>query len=174
MLFTRSDVEEALRALVLELVDAGAHATIRIVGAAAVALQVGRDALTADIDALDTSSPGVKAAVKRIADAKSWPETWLNDAAKMYMSNYDNEGDWQLRADEEGVAVLVARPHLLLAMKLLAGRGRRDADDIDRLLDECGISTLSAAEELFDRYYPTEVIAASAQRQLEARFVGSG
>ena len=80
MLFTGADVEEALRELVSELVDAGAEATIRIVGGAAVALQVGREALTGDIDALDASSPEVKAAVKRIADAKNWPKTWLNDA----------------------------------------------------------------------------------------------
>lgn len=170
MLFSRRDVEEALDALVAELVTEGAEATIRIVGGAAVALQVGREATTGDIDALHASSPAVRAAVQRIADARNWPMTWLNDAVKMYASHHDTEDDWELRTDEGGVAVLVARPEILLAMKLYAGRGSRDADDIDRLIDACGIASVTAALELFDRYYPAEEIAAPAIRQLRHRF----
>jgi hypothetical protein len=170
MLFTQEGVEEALAALVSELVADGAEATISVVGGAAVALQVGREAVTSDIDALYASSPAVKAAVERIADARNWPRTWLNDAVKMYVSHYDDAGDWTVRTEEGGVVVLVARPKLLLAMKLRAGRGRRDADDIDRLLDACGIASLVDAVELFDGYYPQDEIAAPAFLQLEARF----
>jgi len=42
----------------------------------------------------------------------------------------------------------------MLAMKLRAARGRRDETDIEALLDRCGIRSLAAAEELFERYYP--------------------
>jgi len=169
VLFSKEELEEALNALVAELVAAGAEAKIQIVGGAAVALQVGREALTGDVDALGASSPPVKAAAKRMADARNWPETWLNDAVNMYISHYDSEADWEVRTDEEGVVVLVARAQLLLAMKLYAGRGRRDAEDIDRLLDECEIASVAAAKKLFDRYYPTEVIARPAMRQLQTR-----
>jgi len=174
MLFTQESVEEALAALVGELLADGAEATIRIVGGAAVALQVGREAVTSDIDALYASSPEVEVAVERIAEARNWPRTWLNDAVKMYGSRYDDAGDWTLRTEEDGVVILVAQPELLLAMKLRAGRGRRDADDIDRLLDACGITSLADAVELFDRYYPQDDIAVPAMLQLEERFSSSG
>jgi hypothetical protein len=59
---------------------------------------------------------------------------------------------------------------LLLAMKLQAGRGRRDATDIDLLLDECEIESFDDAKALFDKYYPTESIAPRALHQLHDRF----
>jgi hypothetical protein len=68
------------------------------------------------------------------------------------------------------VVVRVARTGLLLAMKLYAGRGRRDAPDIDQLLDACGITSVAAAEQIFDQYYPTESIAQPAMHQLHERF----
>jgi hypothetical protein len=91
----------------------------------------------------------------------------------MYVSHHDDARDWTVRTEEGGVVILVARPKLLLAMKLRAGRGRRDADDIDRLLDACGIASLAEAVELFDGYYPEDEIAAPAFLQLEARFRSS-
>ena len=156
-----------------ELLADGAEATIGVVGGAAVALQVGREAVTSDIDALYSSSPEVKAAVERIAEARNWPRTWLNDAVKMYVSHYDDAGDWTLRTEEGGVVILVARPELLLAMKLRAGRGRRDSDDIDRLLDACGIASVGDAVRLFGRYHPQDEISTPAMFQLEERFSSS-
>lgn len=173
MLFTQESVAEALAALVNELLAGGTEATVRVVGGAAVALQVGREAVTSDIDALYASSPEVEAAVERIAEARNWPRRWLNDAVKMYVSHYDEAGDWTLRTQEGAVAILVARPKLLLAMKLRAGRGRRDAEDIDRLLDACGIASMTDAVELFYRYYPHDEIATPAILQLEERFSSS-
>ncbi len=170
MLFSRADLEDALRTLVNELVADEAEAKIQVVGGAAVALQVGRESLTVDIDALGSSTPAVRAAATRMAASRNWPETWINDAVKMYMTHLDTDDDWELWVEEQGVIVLVARPMLLLAMKLLAGRGRRDGEDIDRLLDACEVTTLRKAQEIFDRYFPTEVIAAPALAQLRAAF----
>ena len=124
LLFHKDDVEEALRALVEELVNAGAEAQIKVVGAAAIALQVGREAATSDIDALYGSSPEVKAAIERMAVARNWSPTWLNDAVKMYISHRLTDADWELGIDGNGVTIFYARPQLLLAMKL--GRGAWD------------------------------------------------
>jgi hypothetical protein len=170
VLFSYADLDEALRLLISELVADGAEARIGVVGAAAVALQVGREALTRDVDALYAPNPAIDDAVRRIARARNWPDTWLNDAAKMFASHHDTEADWEIWSAEHGVVISVARPQLLLAMKLLAGRGRRDAGDIDRLLDACEIRSRETAAELFDRYYPAEVIAPAAERQLRSRF----
>ncbi|MGH8995528.1 MAG: DUF6036 family nucleotidyltransferase [Acidimicrobiales bacterium] len=170
VLFSPEELDDALTLLVAELVAVGVEARFQIVGAAAVTLQVGREALTRDIDALYASTPELDEVIKRIARVKNWPDTWINNAVQMFVSHYDTQSDWDLRSEVQGVVVLVARPQLLLAMKLLAGRGRRDADDIDRLLDKCEITSVQAAKNIFDRYYPTEVIAAPALAQLHARY----
>lgn len=93
MLFTNDDIDAGLRALVIELVSAGAESTIPVVGGAAVALQVGRTGLTEDIDTLHTPSPAVRQAAQRVALARGWPATWLNDSAKMYDSHFHSDAD---------------------------------------------------------------------------------
>ncbi|MGH3733446.1 MAG: hypothetical protein ACRDVC_08755 [Acidimicrobiales bacterium] len=170
MQFSTDDIEEGLRSLVAELVSVNAESTIHVVGGAAVALLVGREELTRDVDTLHNPSPAIGEAVKRVAHAKGWPETWLNDSAKMYDSHFHTEADWEPLIEDNGVIVCIAGPKLLLAMKLLAGRGRRDETDIERLLDTCEISSLDEAIAVFDHYYPTEVIKSNAMRQLESRF----
>ena len=165
MLFSNDDIDAGLRALVAELVSVGAESTILVVGGAAVALQVGREGLTEDIDTLHTPSPAVGEAAQRVALARGWPETWINDSVKMYDSNFHSDTDWQLLIEDQGVIVCIARPRLLLA-----GRGRRDQTDIDRLLEALGITSMEDAAAVFNHYYPTEVIRPNAMRQLESRF----
>jgi hypothetical protein len=171
VLFSNDDIEAGLRALVTELVSVGAESTIRVVGGAAVALQVGREGLTQDIDTLHTPSPAVREAAQRVALARGWPESWLNDNAKMYDSHFHNDGDWKLLLEDHGVVVCIAGPRLLLAMKLLAGRGRRDQADIDLLLEALGVTSMEEAVMVFDHYYPTEVMSPNALRQLKSRFL---
>ena len=55
-------------------------------------------------------------------------------------------------------------------MKLLAGRGIRDQEDIERLLDACSITRIADAEAIFDRYYPAEPMNHLARSLLVARF----
>jgi hypothetical protein len=170
VLFTKEDVEAGLSALVDELVAVGAMSTIQVVGGAAIMLHVNRETLTDDIDALHATTEDVRAAIARVADVYDWPSTWLNDAVKMWVSHYDTSDDWEIRFAGEGVTILVALPPILLAMKLQAGRGRRDATDIDLLLDACGIASLTDAMAVFDKYYPTETMAPKALQQLRERF----
>jgi len=169
VLFTRAEVEEGLVALVDELVASGVSSAIYVVGGAAIMLHVEREALTNDVDVLHSSTE-IQAAVRSVGAAKRWPETWLNDAAKMWASHYDGSDDWEIWFSRGDVFVQVAQPLLLLAMKLLAGRGRRDAMDIALLLEECRIGSFDDAVAVFDKYYPTERIAPKALSQLHERF----
>ena len=169
-LFSREDVDEALSSLVGELDAAGVTGAISLVGGAAVALQVAREALTGDIDALYPVSPVFAAAVVRVGDARGWRPTWLNNAVKMYVSHYDTEADWEVRFEGEGVVVRVARTRLLLAMKLYAGRGIRDEADIDLLLDACGVASVGEATEVFEHFYPNEEMSRKSLEQLRGRF----
>jgi hypothetical protein len=170
--FTPDDVRQGLRELAQELRAAGMPAKVQVVGGAAVALQVGREALTRDIDALHPATPQFADIVRLIADRRGWPENWLNDAVKGFASHYDSTEDWEVLEDGEGVTVLVARPQLLLAMKLLAGRGTRDREDIERLLDACSVVSYGEAKAIFDQYYPMELMSHRARAQLVARYQG--
>jgi hypothetical protein len=170
VLFTKAEIEEGLLALADELDTSGVATTICVVGGSAIILHVDRQVLTNDVDALYSSSPEFESAVRKVSEAKRWPETWLNDAVKMWASHYDTDADWEVRIIQGNVTVQVAKPALLLAMKLLAGRGLRDLTDIDLLLEACAITSLDEATALFDKYYPTESIAPRALRQLQDRF----
>ena len=169
-LFSREDVDEAMSSLVSELDAAGVTGAISLVGGAAVALQVAREALTGDIDALHPVSPEFAAAVVRVGDARGWPSTWLNNAVKIYVSHYDTEADWEVRFEGEEAVVRVARTRLLLAMKLYAGRGIRDEADIDLLLDACGVTSVGKAAEIFEHFYPDEEMSRKSLEQLRGRF----
>lgn len=157
-LLSPDDVRGALRELAYELREAGLPATIRVVGGAAVSLQVGREALTRDVDALHPTSARFIDVVHRIASRRGWPNDWLNDAVKGFASHYDTDDDWEVFDSGRDVTVLIARAPLLLAMKLRAARGTRDRDDIERLLRACRVVDGDEAESIFDRYYPTEVM----------------
>jgi hypothetical protein len=97
----------------------------------------------------------------------------LNDNVKQFASHFDTPDDWTNLDVRDGVAIRVAGAQLLLAMKLFAARGRRDSQDIDRLLDACAIQDAEAAVSLFERYYPEEELSERALRQLHERFGGS-
>jgi hypothetical protein len=170
VLFTRAEVEEGLRALVEELVASGVTSTIHVVGGSAIMLHVEREDLTNDVDALYSSTADIQAAIRRVGETKRWTDTWLNDAATTWVSHYDTDDDWEIRFTRGDVLIRVAQPLLLLAMKLLAGRGQRDAMDIDLHPQECAIGSFDDAVTEFDKYYPTETIAPRALRQLHERF----
>jgi hypothetical protein len=114
VLFTKAEIEEGLLALVDELVASGVTSAIYVVGGAAIMLHVEREALTNDVDVL-YSSAEIRASVRSVGVAKRWPETWLNDAAKMWASHYDGDDDWEIRFTRGDVSVRVAQPLLLLA-----------------------------------------------------------
>jgi hypothetical protein len=166
----RDDIIGALDELVGVLVAAQAPAHIRIVGGAAIAVRFTRDATTTDVDAIYGSAPEVEVAAKQVARRRGWPDDWLNDKVKLFTSHFDGPEDWVSFDVRDGVEVRVADAPLLLAMKLRAARGRRDAADIDLLLDACSITTADAANAVFEHYYPEELLPPRAQAQLTARF----
>lgn len=171
--FDRDDIVAALDELVDHLTAAKASSHIRIVGGAAIAIRFGRHATTTDIDALYRADPAVEEAARTIARKHGWPETWLNDKVKMWTSHFDDPDDWADFAVRDDVTISVAGAPLLLAMKLRSGRGRRDAADIDLLLDACGVTGVAEALALYESYYPEDAMADGARRQLIARFGGS-
>jgi len=168
--FTRDEILAALQDLARRLADRHTAAEIQIVGGAAIAVRVYERAATQDVDAFFRHNPdAVHEAVREMAFERGWPQDWLNDKATMFAPDHGDPA-WEVIVQDGDVVISAAPVDLLLAMKLRSGRGRRDATDIDRLLDACAVETAAEAVAIFDRYFPHDTIADRALLQLNARF----
>ncbi len=171
--FDREAIIAALTEPADDLVRSGTQIQIRVVGGAAIPVAFDRETTTTDVDALYRSNPEVENAARTIAYRNGWPHNWLNDSVKQFASHFDTADDRIDLDVRDGVSIRVAGAQLLLAMKLFAARGRRDSQDIDRLLDACAIKDVDGAIAVFDRYYPEGELSERALRQLNERFGGS-
>ena len=167
-LLESEEISAALRELARRLDAAGIAASIRVVGGAALAIEHFDRPATRDVDCLLSPADDIKAVAATLGRERGWPADWLNDKVVMFQSHHDTDADWKTILAEGDVTVRVASAELLLAMKLLAGRGRRDGDDIQQLLIACDVTSVRSAEAIFDRFYPDEAITPSARRRLEA------
>lgn len=52
-------------------------------------------------------------------------------------------------------------------MKLRASRGVRDTDDIEFLLELCGVTSLHHAQQIYERYQTQDVISDSAALRIK-------
>jgi hypothetical protein len=175
---SRDDVLRALSDLADRLDDDGVAVSIHVIGGAAVMLSVRDDRqLTIDVDSWINAhgDDAVRASVLNAVVAISrrnanFRDDWLNDAARMFLPDGIGGGpeEWMPFIERGRVRILIARPELLLAMKLHAGRGRRDLPDLPSLIHACALSTRVEVAALFDRYYPHDDMNASVWHWLEA------
>ena len=93
----------------------------------------------------------VAAAAARVAAGHGWNPNWLKaDALPMFGRR---AVEWETIYDHDGIAIQVAED-ALLAMKLRANRPGRDTNDIRQLMSLCEVSSLEAAEDLYEDFYP--------------------
>jgi hypothetical protein len=52
-------------------------------------------------------------------------------------------------------------------MKLKANRGRRDAEDVARLLAVCKVTTVEQAQQIYESYQPQEVLPGEVTARIE-------
>ena len=72
--------------------------------------------------------------------------------------------------DDGEVSVWVASARMLLAMKLRASRPGRDDEDIANLLSICAIADVDETEDLYEEFYPGEMLEPRAHRILKLVF----
>ncbi len=131
---------------------------IFIIGGAAMSLAYLPDRReTVDIDALFPSDPRIDEIIKEINIREDISEKWINNDAKLFIP-FDHFGQWTLLFERGGISVSVAKPEMLLAMKLSADRGSRDRPDIEVLLNLCEVKTLEDAVEIFEKFRHQEVL----------------
>lgn len=164
-LLSREDIIAGLRDVVAELRRAEVSGRIHIVGGAALALRYFDRRTTADVDALLAPEPAVLDAARQVGARRGWPDDWLNSNVAMFVP-FAKDPEWEALFEDDRVAIRVASAPALLAMKLKASRRGRDDDDIARLMAICGIHDAEDAAELFEGYYPGEVVPDRGQRLL--------
>jgi len=131
---------------------------IFIIGGAAMSLAYLHDRReTVDIDALFPSDPRIDEIITEITVREDISEKWINNDAKLFIP-FDHYGQWTLLYKRGGISVSVAKPEMLLAMKLSADRGSRDRPDIEALLTLCKVNSLDDAVEIFERFRHQEVL----------------
>jgi hypothetical protein len=173
ILFDRRTILDALTELVAALHERGVTAGIRLIGGAAIALAYDAERPpTTDVDALLYPSEPILAVATEIAQRRGWKHDWLNDKAVGFMTHHDTAADWTVVLQDGDATASIASAELLFAMKLNACRGVRDGQDLLTLADVCGVTSISRAEAIFDRYFPRDVVNAKGVRWLEAHFRG--
>lgn len=141
--------------------------SIRIVGGAALRLGYFDRATTSDIDARIEPLEPLIPIIEEIARDHGWPADWLNNKAVMFIPTWGQQVDWEPVFDDPDVSIAIAPIDALLAMKLNAARPGRDTDDIAKLLALNEINSVSAAEDLFESFYPGDGLPERTVRLLE-------
>lgn len=168
--FTRAEILKALQALGDELSSRGVKGQIFIVGGAAMALAYSTRRVTKDIDAVFEPKSSIYEAAAKVAEELGLPEDWLNDAAKGFMPREDH--DARPLPDIEGIEITTASPKYLLAMKLMAMRFGEDDQDIEVLIEACGLGSAEEVLDLLEQLYPSREPLPKTRFFLEELFGG--
>lgn len=146
---TAADIRSLLRELGRRLRAEGVHATLYIVGGAAIALEMDDRRVTADIDAIFHPEATVDAVATDMAAAHGLRRDWLSQAARAFIPGDDHAA---VALDVPGIAVALASPEHLLAMKMAAFRPT-DVPDLELLFRHLAIATAEQAADLALRVY---------------------
>lgn len=165
--FDADRVAELLRELGERLDRQGVSARMFVVGGAAMALAYSRDRLTRDIDAVFEPKATVYDEAGRMARDHGLPDDWLNDGVKGLLPGPD-QGQVHRPFETTGLAVEVASPGYMFALKAAAARSERDHDDLVTLVDILDLRSVDDAFEVVESYYERSRLAPKTQFVVEA------
>lgn len=164
---SRDDIILGIKELSVRAQSRGINSDIYVVGGAALALNYfDRDA-TVDIDARVNKWDLLRPIVEEIAEEYNWGPDWFNVAATQFVPSLGKEAEWIKLYSSGGVNVYVASAEVLLMMKLAASRRGRDYRDSELLMATTGLTNRKQLEDLFEAYFPGDVLPAKATRMLD-------
>ncbi len=165
--FDAERVRELLHELGRRLDDAGLAGRMFVVGGATMALAYDRDRLTEDIDAVFEPKRRIYEEAARMADDHHLPPDWLNDAVRGFLPGPDR-GMGNRSFETPGLAVEIASPHHLFAMKAAAARSERDHDDLVTLIEACDIRSVDDAFDIIESSYGRDRLQPKTQFVIES------
>jgi hypothetical protein len=160
-------IRQLLEELASRAQEAGISARVLVVGGAAISFHDAHRRLTADVDAFILPDKALDDIADAMARAHDLPSDWINAGALAFLPPVGLE-DWHVVIEQGPVAVSIASPQLLLAMKLDANRGTRDSTDIEVLLTLCDITSVEEAQEIYERDHAQGVLTPSAEARVRA------
>ncbi len=156
-MLARDEIDALLRELGAELDAHGVHGEMFVVGGGVTALAYNTRRATQDLDAVFEPKQVIYEAAERVGEPHGLPPGWLNDAVKGFLPGADPNAT--VYFDEPGLAVRVASPRYLFAMKVAAARVERDEDDLRVLYDLCGFRSADDALDSVVDLYPDITLA---------------
>jgi hypothetical protein len=147
----RAEITEVLTELGRRLQAEGVEATLYVVGGAAIAIQFDRRRVTKDIDAVFHPTTTVREAAARLAAERGLPKRWLNDSAAAFVPGPAEDID-AIPFEAPGIAISIASPRHLLAMKMAAFRPT-DRPNLEHLFTALDITTPEQAADIAAEVY---------------------
>ncbi|WP_144751249.1 nucleotidyltransferase [Curtobacterium pusillum] len=132
-LLSGDEVIELLGEMLNRLAERGVEVETYIVGGAAIAVHLGRDEVTPDIDGLFRPMDEVLVEARAMAREHGLDPEWINSRAFSFMEFSPSDDVEALHTTIHDRPVVVASKQRLLAMKLAASRPK-DRTDINRLI----------------------------------------
>jgi hypothetical protein len=122
--------------------------------------------------------------VSEIAQEKGWPDGWLNEGVKGFLSHPDKEPAAKRlfrtypSDTEPGLRVVLPSPQYLFAMKCMAMRvggveQTQDRSDIELLARELRITNAEQALAIVSAFYPDSQVTPRTKFGIEEIFSGS-
>lgn len=166
-MLTQQDIHDAFTELAAKANREGKVIEIAVYGGSALLLASNFRIATQDVDAVaENDQTIIDRFAREIAASKGWPDDWLNDGVRTYLSpNVDGLAQhhelFRSYPDEAapGLRVFVPTPSYLLAMKLMAMRidtstGQKDLPDILNLIEVIGITQKGELMQFAQSFYP--------------------
>lgn len=167
-MLSKDDIRHLLNELADELEAQGIHGDLFLVGGAAMALAYSARRATRDLDAVFEPKQVIYEVAHRVGERHGLPDDWLNDGVKGFLPGSDPGAT--VLFDRPGLAVRIASPRYLFAMKMLAARVERDVDDIEVLYRLSGFMSVEEALEHVQSLYPHQPVPPKAQYLLQELF----
>ncbi|MBI4604460.1 MAG: hypothetical protein HY721_21065 [Planctomycetes bacterium] len=172
---TEGEILKALERLAALLKERRVQGEVCFLGGAAMALAFKARPSTKDVDAIFEPVQVIRDLALVVQREQGLPESWLNDAAKGYVSAKHDVVVGDL-PQFESLRLTAPTAEYLLAMKCMASRipggleDRGDRQDIQLLLKRLGLKSPDEAMAIVARYYPEERIPVRARFLLEDIF----
>jgi hypothetical protein len=167
-MLSKDDIRQLLNELADELEAQGIHGDLFLVGGAAMALAYSARRATRDLDAVFEPKQVIYELAQRVGERHGLPDDWLNDGVKGFLPGSDPGAT--VLFDRPGLAVRIASPRYLFAMKVLAARVERDVDDIEVLYRLSGFRAVEEALDHVQSLYPHRPVPPRAQYLLQELF----
>lgn len=135
------EIRELLTELGRRLSDVGVDATVYVVGGAAIALELDRRRVTADVDAVFHPVTTVRAQAMAMARERDLPANWLDDAVRPFLPGDPGDDVGAVKLELPGISIAIASPRHLLAMKMAAYRPGLDQRDLELLFRVLEVGT---------------------------------